>query len=452
MRPYGDRGSGAVAVTGVLGAFSRVSSQRCRLRRSKWAAIAAKSAGKAPENGPLLAEIFNVTPHLRSLRLALARPPAAARRRAVVHASGEPPRTNARAGRGKLRPMSTPHRLHICRPGTYRTTTGREITLSAADLAACAAAYDPSAHQAPLVVGHPKTDDPAFGWVSDLAADAAGELTAGVEQVADELRDAVSAGRYRRLSASFFPPVHERNPRPGTWYLRHVGFLGAAEPAVQGLRRAELGAPDDDIDTIDFGAPVGAAANANAETPAMPQQSADTGQTETLDLAAERAQLAADRAALSAERERVQAERAAIDAERATRQAQEIADFAAQIVEQQHYAPHVGDTIRTVVVALAGDAETVDFGAPEDGAAPLQLDRAASLRRLVSALADPANRVPQGEATAPEGERAPGTADFAAPDGYEVPAAEQALHRKATAYAAEKGVDFITAYKAVGGK
>jgi hypothetical protein len=336
--------------------------------------------------------------------------------------------------------MSTPHRLHICRPGTYRTTTGREITLSAADLAACAAAYDPAAHQAPLVVGHPRTDDPAFGWVSDLAADAAGELTAGVEQVADELRDAVSAGRYRRLSASFFPPVHERNPRPGTWYLRHVGFLGAAEPAVQGLRRAELGAPDADIDTIDFGAPVGAAANANAETPAMPQQSADTGQTETetLDLAAERAQLAADRAALSAER--------------ATRQAQEIADFAAQVVETQHYAPHVGDTIRTVVVALAQGEETVDFGAPEDGAAPVQLDRAASLRRLVSALADPANRVPQGEATAPEGERAPGTADFAAPDGYEVPAAEQALHRKATAYAAEKGVDFITAYKAVGGK
>jgi hypothetical protein len=50
----------------------------------------------------------------------------------------------------------------------------------------------------------------------------------------------------------------------------------------------------------------------------------------------------------------------------------------------------------------------VDFGAPEDGAAPLQLDRAASLRRLVSALADPANRVPQGEVTAPP-------ADLAAP-------------------------------------
>jgi glycerophosphoryl diester phosphodiesterase len=35
-------------------------------------------------------------------------------------------------------------------------------------VAACAAAYDPARHEAPIVIGHPATDDPAWGWIKSL--------------------------------------------------------------------------------------------------------------------------------------------------------------------------------------------------------------------------------------------------------------------------------------------
>ncbi|MFV2030789.1 2-oxoacid:acceptor oxidoreductase, partial [Neisseria sp. S1] len=45
----------------------------------------------------------------------------------------------------------------------------------------------------------------------------------------------VKAGRYKKVSASFYPPGSPSNPVPGKWYVRHVGFLGAHPPAVKGL-------------------------------------------------------------------------------------------------------------------------------------------------------------------------------------------------------------------------
>ena len=55
------------------------------------------------------------------------------------------------------------------------------------------------------------------------------------------LTSLVQAGRFKKLSASFWPPTHPENPVPGVWSLRHVGFLGAAVPAVLGLAPVELG-------------------------------------------------------------------------------------------------------------------------------------------------------------------------------------------------------------------
>ena len=56
----------------------------------------------------------------------------------------------------------------IFRAGRHRTIGGQTVEFSEADLAAVAAAYDAAVHEAPLVIGHPKTDDPAMGWVSGL--------------------------------------------------------------------------------------------------------------------------------------------------------------------------------------------------------------------------------------------------------------------------------------------
>lgn len=129
-------------------------------------------------------------------------------------------------------------RLHIFRPGCFVAMAGQRVCLTAPDLAASAGAYDPSTHQAPLVLGHPDDRAPALGWVIQLEANDGG-LYADVE-LSDELRELVQAGRFKKLSASFWPPSHPENPTPGIWSLRHVGFLGAAVPAVLGLKPLAL--------------------------------------------------------------------------------------------------------------------------------------------------------------------------------------------------------------------
>jgi len=114
-----------------------------------------------------------------------------------------------------------------------------DVCISAPEVADAAAAYDPAVFRAPLVIGHPESNGPLYGSVSRLQA-FSGNLFAAVERVADTLKTAVSAGRYKKISSSFFGPDHPDNPRPGRWYLRHIGFLGAGIPAVKGLNPASL--------------------------------------------------------------------------------------------------------------------------------------------------------------------------------------------------------------------
>jgi hypothetical protein len=123
----------------------------------------------------------------------------------------------------------------VMRSGCFCDMNGNRNCFSPADLARTAAVYDAAQHQAPLVLGHP-TDPkaPAFGWVTGLLSGPAG-LVATIERVDEAFKDAVRAGRYRNVSASFWPPSHAENPHPGAWYLRHVGALGGVPPAVRGL-------------------------------------------------------------------------------------------------------------------------------------------------------------------------------------------------------------------------
>ena len=122
----------------------------------------------------------------------------------------------------------------IFRAGTRTDANGNTVTITEADLAAAAQAYDPEVHEAPIVVGHPKADAPAYGWVKSLGVQN-GVLTADFAQVDEGFADLVKAGRYKKVSASFYPPTSPNNPKPGVWTLRHVGFLGAQPPAVKGL-------------------------------------------------------------------------------------------------------------------------------------------------------------------------------------------------------------------------
>lgn len=140
--------------------------------------------------------------------------------------------------------------IHVLRAGTFPASPA-DITLTEADLRAIALSYRPDQYRAPVVVGHPEKDHPAYGWGLSLAVRADG-LWADVE-ITPELAESVRAGHYGAVSVSLWPPGHPASPQPAGWSLKHIGFLGAVPPAVKGLvplsfsAAAETGAVSVDI-------------------------------------------------------------------------------------------------------------------------------------------------------------------------------------------------------------
>lgn len=140
--------------------------------------------------------------------------------------------------------------IEIFRPGKFKAMNGTEVSFSAEMLKDIAQSYDPKIYQAPLVIGHPKVEDPAYGWVKSL--NFSGEkLSAEPEAVVEEFAGLVASKRYQHVSASFFTPDHPANPKPGKYYLKHVGFLGAVPSAVTGLKAVSF-ASDNEDKVIEF--------------------------------------------------------------------------------------------------------------------------------------------------------------------------------------------------------
>lgn len=141
-------------------------------------------------------------------------------------------------------PTATAKRkVEVFRAGTFTTNAGRKITFTADQVAAIARNYDAATAPAPVVIGHPGDDAPAFGWATAFEFTAADtKLHAELDQLAPEFVAAVQAGQYKRISIALFDPDHSANPKPGEYYPRHIGFLGGAAPAVPGLRPVHFAA------------------------------------------------------------------------------------------------------------------------------------------------------------------------------------------------------------------
>lgn len=115
--------------------------------------------------------------------------------------------------------------LESFKVGKHVSSNGVEKEYTDADLKEIADNYNSQAEwQAPLVIGHPKTDDPAFGWVTKAKVEGS-KLYTYVENVSDKVIEAVRAGMFKYISIAL---------NPGN-KLRHVGLLGAVPPAVKGL-------------------------------------------------------------------------------------------------------------------------------------------------------------------------------------------------------------------------
>lgn len=141
--------------------------------------------------------------------------------------------------------LQLPPAIEIFRPGVVIDDEGVERTFTPADIRAMVEAYDPALREAPLCVGHPKSELPAYGWVKGLAVNDAGRLVMNPHQVEPQFAEMLRAGRFKKRSTAFYSPQHPSNPKPGTWYVRHVAFLGAQPPAVDGLKDIQFSDADD---------------------------------------------------------------------------------------------------------------------------------------------------------------------------------------------------------------
>jgi len=120
--------------------------------------------------------------------------------------------------------------IEIFRTGTQMDSAGVEKEWSEAELQAMATKYnDQSEHEAPIVVGHAKNNEPAYGWVDKLKQEGS-KLFASLKQVDTKFKELVNKGRYKTVSMALYPDM----------LLRHVAFLGAVPPAVKGLKPVEF--------------------------------------------------------------------------------------------------------------------------------------------------------------------------------------------------------------------
>lgn len=365
------------------------------------------------------------------------------------------------------------HAIEVFRPGSHVTMGGERLDFSADDLRALASAYDRDGAPAPIVIGHPAADAPAFGWATGFRFDdASSRLIADVSEIEPSFAAAVRDGRYRKVSLAFFRPTDSANPKPGTWYPRHVGFLGGAAPAVTGLKTVSFGAAE--AVTVEFSAGTREAAGlfqrlrefviekfsledadrvlpafeirwldelgrdpAPAPTPAYTAPSPEDptmttpalAQTPPVDFAAREAELAAR-------------ERRLAETETRARHDSNVA-FAAELVAGgQMLAARQGALI-AVLNAMGGPepAKPVSFAAGEPERSPVE--------HLKALLRDLPKIVPLG-GTLPD-ERAGDTPSFAAPEGRAAVDTDRlAIHGKALAWQRQHpGTSYLDAVRAV---
>ncbi|WP_300113424.1 hypothetical protein [Sphingobium sp.] len=290
----------------------------------------------------------------------------------------------------------TPPIIRLARSGTFTSNEGVAVSFNEAMFAATAAAYDRDGDPAPLVIGHPKLDDPAFGWVESLAVEN-GELVARPADVEPAFAEAVRKKRYSKVSARFYPPEHPANPKPGVWYLKHIGFLGAHAPGIKGLGTVQFAdGADEGAATFDF---------SESEDNTMSEASF------------------AERASALDERERAveaREEQARKDALAALHAGN--VSFAEGLIAQAKLAP-AGKQLLIGVLDHLDASAVVSFG--EAGEMP----PAAALKKLFDGAVPLVSFGEHGKK--PKDDKS--YISFAAPEGYNVDPEQAELHSRATA-------------------
>ena len=114
--------------------------------------------------------------------------------------------------------------FEIFKTGAHTNSNGITKNFTEQDLDHIVDSYKPKEREVPLVLGHPKDNDPAYGWVEKLYRKGQ-SLFAKSKDEDPAFLQAVKDKKFPKRSISL--TEDER--------LNHIGFLGAVLPAVDGL-------------------------------------------------------------------------------------------------------------------------------------------------------------------------------------------------------------------------
>ena len=154
--------------------------------------------------------------------------------------------------------------IEIFKVGKHTASNGTTKDFTLSDVRSI---IDNFSEDVPIVVGHPKTDSHAFGWINSLYMKGK-SLFAKTKDIVPEFLELLKKKVYKNRSVS----LSQNND--GTFSLNHVGFLGGTLPAVKELKALNLNVDVEKEISFEFAIP-GEQNNSTVPGPISVQDSKD---------------------------------------------------------------------------------------------------------------------------------------------------------------------------------
>lgn len=135
-------------------------------------------------------------------------------------------------------------KIPFLKPGTFTAMNGKVVKIEDSTLDTIIDATKNFAYQDddfPLVIGHPKTDSPAYGWINKNSIVKEGDVLVALaeeDNLVPEMKEWFGKKLYKKVSVKLRPDFS----------IAHIGFLGANPPAVTGLPAVALSENDNGIE------------------------------------------------------------------------------------------------------------------------------------------------------------------------------------------------------------
>lgn len=130
--------------------------------------------------------------------------------------------------------------IEVFKTGLHTDSSGNKKNWTQEELHVIASKYNPAFREAPVCIGHPRDNKPSWAWVKGMKV-AGDKLLAQFRDIVPEFKDLLEKKMFKKRSISLYPDLT----------LRHIAFLGAAQPAVPGLKDIQF-QEDPEAITIEF--------------------------------------------------------------------------------------------------------------------------------------------------------------------------------------------------------